>query len=844
MKISFEKKILLGFVINLLIVFISTIVFVFGSNSQKSQTSNTMLNWLEYSLFVLSSIILIVVYFIMRRQMAANNFSESQLSEKKKLFQDFIDASPNGIFIKKLNGEYILVNKKYKSLFQTADEEIIGKTDHDFLTQDLADATRNSDYEVAKAHKEIQTEETIDQPDGINTYIVVKFPLYDNTARIYAIGGILTEINERKKLENSLMASNKFFEMSLDMMIIASMDKFLKVNPATIKTLGYSKEELINSSFFTFMVPDDYEITQKEVEKLKTGALTIEFENRYICKDGSIKWISWSTSPDVPNGLLYAVARDVTGQKEIKKSLDIADQFFNLTFAMFMVIEKDNFIRINPVFTKILGYNPSEIIGQPYLPLIHPEDLEATVEAIKKMIEGEPVRDHRTRALAKSGSYKWFDWNGTYNAETGSVYALARDVSNLIESENSLEIVNNFFEIAFDPFFVTLDMKIIKINPAFTKILGYFQNDLEKISLLDIIHPDYKEIAKERLDNPVKEDIGLPNLIIIPILSKNGSYIWIEARISPDGGTGMTFTVLHDISQRKMNEEKINIANKKLIDDEQQIKSIFDNAPDPVIVIDSESKIIKWNPRAEFLFGWLEADVIGKPVYEFIIPKRYVELYKKGMANFLLTGVGSILSHTLEIEAVNKQGFEFPIALSISPFKMEEKDFFIGFVRDITETKKAIDDLQKNEEKLKLILENIGEGIIVANSDKKVIMVNDMVSELYENEGDEKITPNLASHFELYFPDGKTVFPSQNLPMERALKGEATDDVDLILLHPITKKKRRVLISGRPLLDENNKIVVAMVTIKDISKYKELEEELKKTELKYKQSIGFKKTDE
>ncbi|WP_395044004.1 PAS domain-containing protein [Flavobacterium sp.] len=655
--------------------------------------------------------------------MAEGKISESQLSENKKLFQDFIDASPNGIFIKKMDGEYILVNKKYKSLLQTTDNEIIGKTDHDLLPQDLADAKRNSDYDVAKARSELQTEETIEQKDGIHTYIVVKFPLFNKAARIYAIGGISTEINERKKLENSLIAGNKFFEMSLDIVLIASMDKFIKVNPAMVHTLGYSEEELLSGTFFTYMLPEDHEITSLEVDKLKSGVTTIQFENRWMAKDGSVKWISWSVSPDVPNGLLYAVGRNVTSQKEI---------------------------------------------------------------------------------------------------------------------ENSLEIVNNFFEIAFDPFFVTQDMKIIKINPAFTKILGYFQNDLEKISLLDIIHPDYTEITKERFNNPVKEEIGLPNLII-PMLSKTGSYIWVEARLSPDGGTGMTFTVLHDISKRKMNEEKLNIINQKLIDDEQQIKSIFDNAPDPVIVIDSESKIIKWNPRSEFLFGWLEVEVIGKPLYEFIIPKRFVELHKKGIENFLMTGVGPIINHTLEIEAVNKKGFEFPIALSVSPFKTEGKDFFIGFVRDITETKKAIDDLQKNEEKLTLILENIGEGVIVANSDKKVIMVNDMVSKLYENGADEKITPNLASHFELYFPDGKTVFPSQNLPMERALKGEATDDVELVLLHSITKKKRRVLISGRPLMDENNKIVVAVVTIKDISKYKELEEELKTTALKYKQSIGFKK---
>jgi PAS domain-containing protein len=76
--------------------------------------------------------------------------------------------------------------------------------------------------------------------------------------------------------------------------------------------------------------------------------------------------------------------------------------------------------------------------------------------------------------------------------------------------------------------------------------------------------------------------------------------------------------------------------------------------------------------------------------------------------------------------------------------------------------------------------------------------------------------------------------------MERAFNGESTDDIDIILWDPEKKEKKRVLISGRPLIDQNDKVVAAVITIKDISKYKQLEEELKETELKYRQLIGFK----
>jgi PAS domain S-box-containing protein len=394
--------------------------------------------------------------------------------------------------------------------------------------------------------------------------------------------------------------------------------------------------------------------------------------------------------------------------------------------------------------------------------------------------------------------------------------------------------------MSFDAFFVEKGNKIIKINPSFTKILGYNQSDLEKISLLDLLHPDYVKIVSERREKRLKGE-PVEAEVMFPLLCKDGSYKWTESVIATDIKEGMIYAVLRDITQKRLDEEMLNNYTQKLKENEQQIQSIFDGAPDPVIVIDSESNVLRWNPKAESVFGWKIAEVTGKHLYEFIIPERYREEHKKGMEHFLTTGIGPFLNKTYDIEALNKDGAEFPVSISISPIKMGEKYLFIGFVRDITESKKAVDELYENEEKLRLILENISEGVIVANADRKVVMANYMANEIFGIEEDDKISSNLTDHFELYFPDEKTVFPSQKLPMERALDGEETNDVEVVLWNPVAQQKRRVLISGRPLVDQDNNVVAAVVTIKDISKYKQMEEELKETELKYRQLIGFRK---
>lgn len=595
MKISFEKKIFLGFIVNLLVVIASGWIFVSRLSKQRDITLESTLNWIELSLFVLSMILLTIVYFIIRAQIRAKNISQNLLSESKKLFQSIIDNTSSPIFIKKINGEYVLINKQFETLFHISNEEIIGKTDHDFLPKEVADASRNSDLEVAKVSRELKSEEIIQQEDGPHTYIAVKFPLFDSAGRIYAIGGISTDITERKKLEESLKAADKFFNMSLDMMIIAS-DKFIKINPSVTKTLGYSEEELLSKPFLEFVYPDDIEITMKEVAKLKSGALTINFQNRYICKDGSLKRILWSTSPDLSTGLLYAVARDVTELVKNEESLKMADMFFNMSFDILAVAKGDYFVKINPAFTKMLGYSQEDMDRIKFMELFHPDDLEVAKEVLSSHLEGNPIVNFRSRFLCKDGSYKWLDWNSNIDVQQGVFYSVGRDVTELI-----------------------------------------------------------------------------------------------------------------------------------LLEEEQ---------------------------------------------------------------------------------------------------------------------KTAINDLYDNEEKLRLIVENISEGIVVANADKKVVMANYMANEFFGIKEDDKISPNLVNHFELYFPDEKTAFPSQNLPMERALKGEPSDDVDVVLWNPNTQEKKRVLISGRPLVDQNDKVVAAVITIKDISKYKQLEQELKETESKYRQLIGFKKSDD
>jgi PAS domain S-box-containing protein len=129
-----------------------------------------------------------------------------------------------------------------------------------------------------------------------------------------------------------------------------------------------------------------------------------------------------------------------------------------------------------------------------------------------------------------------------------------------------------------------------------------------------------------------------------------------------------------------------------------QIDTIFDAAPDAVVVIDEEGRIIQWNPRAELMFGWTFHEVTGKLLSETIIPERYREAHRKGMARYLDTGKATILNKTVEIQASTKDNRELDVALSISPTIVKGKHIFIGFIRDVSEHKKAQERIRESKE--------------------------------------------------------------------------------------------------------------------------------------------------
>jgi PAS domain S-box-containing protein len=174
---------------------------------------------------------------------------------------------------------------------------------------------------IMSAPQKGQTDELellIVRPDGTERWIGQACQtVYDQDGTFIGIRGSNRDISERKKIAEE---RDRILNMSSDLICIAGMDGYFRyVNPAWEKTLGYEKEDLLALPVLDFIHPEDHHKTGLEVRKLATGRPTVDFENRYIHKDGSVRTFLWIATPLPEQRLIYCFGRDITERKRFEE---------------------------------------------------------------------------------------------------------------------------------------------------------------------------------------------------------------------------------------------------------------------------------------------------------------------------------------------------------------------------------------------------------------------------------------------------------------------------------------------------------------------------------------------
>ena len=174
-----------------------------------------------------------------------------------------------------------------------------------------------------------------------------------------------------------------------------------------------------------------------------------------------------------------------------------------------------------------------------------------------------------------------------------------------------------------------------------------------------------------------------------------------------------------------------NVAQREKQASESRLKAIVQGALDAVVTMDGTGHVIEWNTQAETIFGYSRDEAVGRALAELIIPIRLREAHAKGMQRFLSTGEHRILGRRIEIEALRKNGAEFPVELTVIPLHLDQQVLFSSFIRDISERKRSESTLQRTMAFIESLFEHLPNMVFVKDAkDLRFVRINKAGEEL------------------------------------------------------------------------------------------------------------------
>ncbi|MDQ7785689.1 MAG: PAS domain S-box protein [Desulfomonilaceae bacterium] len=385
------------------------------------------------------------------------------------------------------------------------------------------------------------------------------------------------DVTKRRKLEEE---RDRLFALSMDMLSVAGFDGLFKqLNPAWTKTLGWSIDDLLSKPYIEFVHPDDREGTANAGKKLLSGESIHGYENRYACKDGSYRWISWNSFPLDDEKLIFAVARDITDRKNSEFALEenrsrLRAVLDHLPDMLWMKDVQGRFLLVNQAFAKACGRSFSEdVMGNTDFD-IWPEELARLYTADDKAVIANGIPKWIEEPIIDRGLVKWFetfktplvDAQGQVVGTVGS----ARDITLRKTSEQALrqseEKYRKILETIADGYHeVDLAGNLTLVNDSLCEILGYSRDELLGMSyrgLMDdqnageIFHA-YNAVYRSGIPNPE---------FSYQVIRKDGSVRDVSVSIAlmrDSGGDPNGFRgIFRDITERRHLEEQLRQAVK------------------------------------------------------------------------------------------------------------------------------------------------------------------------------------------------------------------------------------------------------------------------------------------
>lgn len=281
------------------------------------------------------------------------------------------------------------------------------------------------------------------------------------------------------------------------------------------------------------------------------------------------------TKPFLDEELLAVAGRMIEEHMKVSRTLRVArkevDRLFSLSPDLLCVISMDgHFRKVNPSFSRILGFEESEVIGRPFLDFVHPDDREKSIREFKCVRQGGTVLNFDNRYIAKGGGIRWMSWSALMDADVGQMYAIGRNITGRKQGEEKLKVSESALSKAEEMAHLgnwELDIQTGKVtwSGELYRLFGFEPGEVEPTPglFMGMIHPEDKKAIQESIDKAISGKIAATENEM-RITGRDGServfFTKLEV-IKDDGGKPVKLAgINHDITAMKAANEKLKAA--------------------------------------------------------------------------------------------------------------------------------------------------------------------------------------------------------------------------------------------------------------------------------------------